>query len=369
MADFFAQIERMWDTIRRGQVPLPMVAAIAPDRCSPDGAAGVWIGRDEAYFTLRVNEMHLSANREWYVVYDPLVLVLTEFNYGNQRVTVPSVVGPNLIGKQAEGQTPKHGSLLLDMCVTGPCPYRGGDIDVSVSFYQIVRRNYAQKLLSVIERLSGALGAASQLAMIAKTGAALLEGVEGLLGLDGTVMLAGQRISLTTSPLDPLRTGFYAMITPPVPQNPDTLRVCDRRLYVSSAAGASDQTPYRESDFVLLGISGSEVRGDDSLLPFNDLKMDAMRALWDGADGVEIAKANLIAAYQQMRKNPDVTQREASVLFDHWLEEFEAERKRASKVRSMSDRRTRGTPPELATDMANALRRIEEKARVSDASE
>jgi hypothetical protein len=366
MADFFAQIERMWDTIRHGQLPLPMVAAIAPDRCAPDGAAGVWIRPDEAYFTLRVNEMHLSANREWYVVYDPLVLVLTEFNYGNQRVTVPRVVGPSLIGKQTEGQTPKHGSLLLDTSVAGPCPYRGGDIDVSISFYQIVRHNYARKLLSVVERLSGALGAAAQLSTIAKTGAALLEGVEGLLGLDGTVMLAGQRISLTPSPLDPLRTGFYAILTPPVPTHPDKLCVRDRRLHTSGAAGTRDRTPYRESDFVLLGISGSEVRGDDSLLPFNDLKMDAMRALWDGADGVEIAKANLIAAYQQMRTNPDVTKREASMLFDRWLIEFEEERKRVGKVRSMSDRRTRGTPPELAADVANALRRIEERARVSD---
>jgi hypothetical protein len=365
MTDFFDQIERVWDTIKRGQAPLPMIAAIAPDKCSPDGAAGAWIRRDEAYFTLRVNEMHLSANRQWYSVYDPLVLVVTEFNHGNRRVTVPSVVGPNLIRKQAVGQMPKHGSLLLDTCVTGPHPYRGGDIDVSVSFYRIERKNYAKTLFSVIERLSGALAAAGQLAMIARMGAALLDGVEGLLGLDGTVMLAGQRISLSTSPLDPLKTGFYAMIAPPLPQSPGALRVRDRRLHISRGGNGNDETPYQDSDFVLLGISGADARGDDSLLPFHDLKVDALMALWDRTDGVELAKANLIAAYQQMRKSPDVTQREASVLFDSWLVEFEEERKRATQVRSMPDRRTRGTPSDLATDMGNALRRIEEKTRLN----
>jgi len=214
--------------------------------------------------------MHLSTNRQWYSVYDPLVLIVTEFNHGNQRITVPTVVGPNLIRKQAAGQTPKHGSLLLDTCVTGPHPYKGGDIDVSVSFYQIERKNYARVLLSVVERLSMALGSVGQLPMIAKTGAALLEGVEGLLGLEGTVMLAGQRISLTTSPLDPLMTRFYAMIAPPVPAMPSMLRVRERRLYISSGTDAQEEVPYQDSDFVLLGISGSRERGDESLLPFHD---------------------------------------------------------------------------------------------------
>jgi hypothetical protein len=364
MPDFFDQIERLWDSMKRGQAPLPIVAAISPDNCSPEGAAGAWIRRDEAYFTLRVNEMHLSANRQWYSVYDPLVLVVTEFNHGNQRLTVPSVVGPNLIRKQAAGQTPKHGSLLLDTCVTGPHPYRGGDIDVSVSLYQIERKNYAKALFNVVERLSGALGAAGQLAMIARTGAALLEGVEGLLGLDGTMMLAGQRFSLSTSPLDPLRTGFHAMIAPPTSQSTGVLRVRDRRLYISRGANGNDETPYKDSDFVLLGISSSDARGDESLMPFHDLKVDALMALWDRTDGVELAKANLIAAYQQMRKSPDITQREATALFDRWLVEFEEERKRATQVRSMPDRRTRETPPELATDFGNALRRIEEKSRL-----
>ena len=86
-------------------------------------------------------------------------------------------------------------------------------------------------------------------------------------------------------------------------------------------------------------------------------------ALWDRTDAVELAKANLIAACQQMRKSPDVTQREAGALFDSWLVEFEAERNLATRVRSMSDRHIRGTPSALAMDMANALRRIEAKTR------
>ena len=65
------------------------------------------------------------------------------------------------------------------------------------------------------------------------------------------------------------------------------------------------------------------------------MKIDALTAVWDGEDGVKRGKANLIAAYQQMRRSPDVTAAEASRLFDTWLQEFDAEKRRAEQVRSM----------------------------------
>jgi hypothetical protein len=362
MADIFDQIERVWDTFKRGHAPLPVVAALPPHRCHPDGSAGAAIRRDEGYFTVRVNEMHLSSNRQWYTVYDPLVLVVCEFNHGRQRITVPTVIGPNLILKQAQSQNPRHGSVLFDTRVTGPHPYRGGDVDVSVSFYQVQRMNYARTLIGLVERLSGVIGAAGQLSMIAKTGAALLEGVEGLLGLEGTVMLAGLRICLATSPLDPFSTGFYGMIAPPVPGNPGGFLVRDRRLYVDSAERG--ESPYRDSDFVLLGISASATRDDESLLPFFDLKTDALNALWEGEDGLERAKANLIAAYQQMRKCPDITAHEAGILFDKWLGELDAERARVEQLRPMAlNDDHEHVQTALIHDLSAALRRVEEKTR------
>jgi hypothetical protein len=38
---------------------------------------------------------------------------------------------------------------------------------------------------------------------------------------------------------------------------------------------------------VLLSITGAEARGDENLLPFYPLKVDALTALWDGDDGVK----------------------------------------------------------------------------------
>jgi hypothetical protein len=132
------------------------------------------------------------------------VVVVAEFNHAQERVVVPTVVGPNLIRKQGSSDQPRYGVVLLDTRVTGPHPYRGGDVDISVSFYQVQRANHARALLKVVDSLSAALGAPGELQTIAKAGGALLQGVEGLLGLRETTCLAGHRISMATSPFDPI---------------------------------------------------------------------------------------------------------------------------------------------------------------------
>src|SRR5262249_43370056 len=117
-------------------------------------------------------------------------------------------LAPNLIRKQAPSDRPRYGSVLLDTRVAGPHPYCGGDVDISVSFYQVQRANHAHALLKVVDSLSAAFGGAGDFPFIAKTGGALLEGVEGLLRLKETAYLAGHRISLAISPLDPFTAGF-----------------------------------------------------------------------------------------------------------------------------------------------------------------
>jgi hypothetical protein len=342
--------------IRAGNWPLPKVATISPDRCRPADLAGYPIIRDQMYFTIYINEIYLADHRQWWTDYDPLVIVVTEFNHAQERVVVPTVIGPNLIRKQAPPDQPRCGVVVLDTRVTGPHPYRGGDVDISVSFLRVQRADHARTLLDVVDRLSAVLGAPGELEMIAKTGAALLQGVEGLLGLREATYLTGHRLSMATSPFDPFTAGYSALIAPPpTPTDPAGLRVEDRRLYIDAESGSR---PYRDSDFVLLSITGTKARGDEDRLPFYPLKVDALSALWDGEDGVKRGKANLIAAYQQMRRSPDVTAAEATRLFDLWLQEFESEKQRAAQVRSMPIGYREAKPDPLVHELDDAVRRL-----------
>ena len=226
---------------------------------------------------------------------------------------------------------------------------------MSVGFYRVQRANHARVLLKVVDSLSAAFAGPGELQTIAKTGGTLLEGVGGLLGLHETTCLTGHRISMASSPFDPFAAGFSALIAPLAPKDLASLRVEDRRLFIEADGGAR---PYRDSDFVLLSIIGSEERGDENLLPFYPLKVDALSALLDGEEGVKRGKANLIAAYQQMRRSPDETVAEATCLFDAWLQEFDAEKKRAEQVRSMPVLRHEAEPSPLARHLNDALRRL-----------
>jgi hypothetical protein len=352
MSGVFDPVVTGWDRIRKRHQPLPAVASIPPAKCRPADTAGYPIKRDQMYFTLHINEMHLAENRQWWTAYDPLVVVVTEFNYAQERVAIPTVIGPNLIRQHAQSDQPRYGVVLLDTRVTGPHPYRGGDVDISVGFYRVQRANSAHTLLKVVDSLSASLGAPGELLTIAKTGGALLEGVEALLGLHETTYLAGHRISSASSPFDAFAAGFSPLIAPPAPKDLGNLRVEDRRLYLEENGGVQ---PYRGSDFVLLSMTGTEMRGDENLLPFYHLKVDALSALWDDEVGVRRGKAYLITAYHQMRKSPDVTAAEASRLFDAWLQEFEAEKKRSDQVRSMPFARQEG---KLVRDLDDAVRRL-----------
>lgn len=353
MAELFDPVVKAWNALRRGTLATPQVSTLP--RFTPVEAAGYPIVKDRMYFELRVSELHLADNREWWSAFDPMVVVVAEYDYGREHVARPAVVGPSLIRTQAPTDQPRHGVVLLDSLVVGPNPYRGGNVDVSVSFYRVKRSNSARALLKMVDHLSGALPGAGEMAAVAKVGGALLDGVEGLLGLEDTTYLAGHRLALRPTPLDPLTACFSALVAPPAPP-PGQLMVQDRRLYVDDGAAAQ---PYRGSDFVLLSLAGTEARGNEHALSFYALKEEALAALaGEGEEALKRGKANLIAAYQQMRQSNDVTPVEAGRLFEIWLKEFEDEEKRYERMRAMPLDRHVHAADALRTDLNAAVGRL-----------
>jgi hypothetical protein len=355
MSELLTGAASAWRQIRDGKMPLPVAEKIPDKHCFPAGVAGYPVFRDKMYFSIRVNEMYLRENFKWLTAYDPLVVVVVEFNYGKTRVVIPRIIGPDLITRHIPSGQPQHGTVLENTLVTGPHPYRGGDVDISIGFYRIERINYGRSLLKLVENLSGLFGVA-QLSMIVQTGKALLEGLQGVLGLEQTAYLAGHRISAAPSPLQPFSAGFSALIVPPTSQKPSDMLVRDGRLYVKNADGV--EARYTESDFVLMSVTGSQERQDEKLFPFYELKVKALAALMDGDDGLKRAKANLIAAYQQMRESEDLTGVEVGTLFDSWLRDFELEEERITKIRALPYNASEPTLDPFVADLNNVVGRL-----------
>ena len=119
------------------------------------------IVRDRAYFKLYINELFLAEGRNWWATYDPVVLVITEFVYDKGRISVPMIVGPNMI-QQKMGSLP-HGVVLHDTRVAGPYPFRGGPVAVTVILYKVKHHDYARSLLRFVESVSSAVGVPADL--------------------------------------------------------------------------------------------------------------------------------------------------------------------------------------------------------------
>jgi hypothetical protein len=331
MSDFLDYLWKKWNVVRQGSTPVPTVEMISSERCFPEESAGYLIKTDQMYFTVRVNQMHLAANRKWWVTYDPLVVVVVEFDYGDKRVAIPKIVGPALIPDPVQGGAPEHGVIVEDTLIVGPHPYRGGDVTLSVRFYRLQRDDLVRSILATVGTLSKAVANLKELESAIAIGSAILDGLEGLLRLKTTVCLAAFRNSLAPAVHRPFRAQSGVLVTPPAPSNISDLRVVSGRLHIDTPAGV---VPYRDSDFVLLSVEGIERRED--LKPFSSRKVEALKALNDGKDGSIRAKSLLLTVYNDMLDSPDMTVDQADEVYSTWRSELVKRERLVNSRQSLS---------------------------------
>jgi hypothetical protein len=320
-----ALVERwrgLWDDIRRNRTRLPARIAVPPghvargqDDPNEDFRA------DEHYFVVRVNELYLTYDRDWFVKYDPMVLVVTEFTYDDQEHAVPFVVGPSLLGQH--GTEAPAGMVFSDTRVAGIHPYRGGRLTLSVVLSRVQRENYATKLLEVVESTAGVLDFATALGVYVKVAGVVLDGVQALFGLDnGAQPLLGHRKEFEPDAGDTLAPGYFALIDVPEEQlDPGRLWVRDRQLRIGETLETS--SPFREADYVLYSILQADRRGDERLLPFYSI-VERMRreATSRAKDDWELAKADMTYLWQALVLSPDLTGQQASDLRTHYVAEL-----------------------------------------------
>jgi hypothetical protein len=328
MEDLLTSLWSTWNRIAATHITQAALFHIPAQQCLPEGTAGNWIHAEKMYFTIRLNEMYLAANQQWFVNFDPLVLVVTEFDYGSNRVAIPAVVGPELIPDPRKGGAPKYGSVIEDIPVAGPYPYRGGDVVLSVRFYKVPTTNLVRSIMKTIGGLAHLSSSLHELEVALGVASAILAGVEGLLGLETTSSLAAYRGSLAPSVAKPFRAQVAALVTPPIPSAADSLWSIDGRLCL----GPEKARRYAASDFVLVSVEGSETRTDVSKLPFGRRRGAALRALTEGAEGLTRAKGILLTAYAEMLESLEMTAPNADKVFDSWLQEYEVRKALVERV-------------------------------------
>jgi hypothetical protein len=278
-----------------------------------------------------LNELFLAEGRNWWATYDPVAIVITEFGYDNGRISVPLIVGPNLITANNPGLP--HGIVLRDTCVAGPYPFRGGNVAITVILYKVKHQDYAQGMLRFVEDLSAAIGTPADIGMLTKVGATVLDGLESILSLGDTVPVAGHRIEIDTSTLKGFVSSYTALIAER-DVDMSQLRVEDRRLRQQQPDGTTAK--FEGADYVLYSVLGRDRRGEENTLPFHQSFLQARNAaLVNDPDSWKRAKAMLLSIYEQMVLCPDLTLPEADALFDSYRTDLLSMRKKSQDLHAM----------------------------------
>jgi hypothetical protein len=324
MTDWLSNVNRLLERLKGSALTVPTVEWLPPAQCIPSDQAGPKIRKESSYFAVRINEVCLREGRRLWQEYDPMVLVTTEFNHVEPATTVPFVVGPILFNKfkSTIGSDLPHGLIYRNILVAGPHPFRGGNFALTIVLYKVARINYAKDMLKIVENLSAAVGAPANIGLLTKVSNVLLDGLESLLNLEGTVPLIGARIELDSF-VDGLSPGF-GILSNDTRTPLDMLRVSNGRLTIDGSG-----KPYCGSDYVLFSVVGLNKREDENTLPFYELKRQAIDALLSGgAGGWDRAKALLMTMYQQMVLCPDLIRAEADAIFEDVKEQLLGIRKK-----------------------------------------
>jgi hypothetical protein len=290
---------------------------------------------NEGYFTVVVNEMFLTHEREWVSKYDPLVTVVSEFIYDSEMKTVPVVVGPALLQEGLAENTPV-GMTYRNTRAAGPHPFRGGRLILTVILSRVQRTDHAKDLLNLVQLGGKALDYASALSPYLKVAEVLTNGVESILGLDGTRPVIGHREEHDADAPGGFVPGYFAMFD--LPENDvkaNRLWVKGNRLFEGDSADTAK--PFTRGDFVLYSVSPAARRSDFDLLPLAPLHRRVMREANTAVAGAwDNAKVSLATLIQDARESPDLSKTHREELIAEWKVEAKKLHTEAEEMATLS---------------------------------
>jgi hypothetical protein len=298
---FFTYLDRL---IR--QQSRPPAAFTIPDDHLLDGLeAGVdrFLQPQTSYFEIRLKQMYLKNQREYWRDFRPFSTFVTGFVHGGQMRELPFVVGPERLGEQAAalgGDAVEY----LNLRVAGPFPYEGDDLQLFGALSRLEANNWAVQTLSLLETVAKAFDA-SQVTRYLDIAAPLVKGIEGFFGMQNVELRLGMQ-QVYEQPVgrggvrpNTLRARHELLLNVPDQNLSAAMRqqfwVKEGRLFFGEQERAA--RPYHDADFLLLEIRPLRDRGDYTTFHFHTLNWNETRkALWEGSEETARQKLRLTAA-------------------------------------------------------------------------
>lgn len=334
MSSISDRMNKLWENARRGHSALQSALIIPKENIVPPLVYSSALQAHKHYFQIRINQLFLKYDREWFATFDPTVMVATDFLYGSSRVSVPSMVGPRIF--ESKGVSVPTGSIISDTRVAGLYPYRGGRISLKFVLYKTQRDNKLRQLLNLLENTAGAIDYGTALSQYLRIADAIVSGIEGLLGIGQTVPVLAYSKEFDPTAGDELAESYILLIDRPERElNTREFWVINNKLYTGSSP--SSVVPYEATDFVLVSLRKTTERDDIQSLPFYPMWEQAVKEATLPYEGHwKLAKASLASLYQAMVLSPDLTEDHVTTLRGHFIELLQQRRQEAVELSSLS---------------------------------
>ena len=338
MGGFIQLWNRVVGTLKNGPSEAPTAIAVPRNQIDENrnGEMNASFRKDESYFQVLINEMYLRYDRQWLNAIDPVVYVVSEFQYNQEPQLVPFLLGPSLLKKKGvPDQYASRGIIFRNESVSSLHPYRGGGLTLTVILCQARGDNLARPLLGVLEKTTDALGFSPALAPYTKIANILIDGFDSLFSAGGITPLVALRDSFGPNYNILFQPGYFALLDA-TNVDPAGLWVKDRQLM--QGKDWNSLQPYREADYVLYSIVAPKdnVRDDTDSLPFSDAWQQIWKLAGSGKAGDwDEAKRQMAVLNDTIAFSPDLTASQAEKLCDERWDKLKAHHDKAQAHAAM----------------------------------
>lgn len=273
----------LWNSLIREKTFTTAAFRILPDRVLRTDISRETSGfvPRATYFELRLSQMFLQYQREYWRDFIPMASMMTEFIFNGTRTTVPILIGPERL---ASAQQVARGDMVdyFNTRVAGPYPYQGDDISLFAGLFRIEVNNWAKRTLSLFETVAEAFDP-TRLSSYINIARPLLTGLEGFLGMKEVEMRLGRQKSYMqqvdgaapadNATTDVLQPAFEVHIRAESSQfSPAERRkfwVYENRLFYGD--NENNIRPYSSADFMLMRFVPLATRNDFVTFDFHKI--------------------------------------------------------------------------------------------------
>jgi hypothetical protein len=320
-----SKISEIWNRLVQSPTTIPPSLQIPKERIIDANFDSTPFKAKEAYFEIRIAEQFLKNKREYWIEYNPLTVVLTEFIYDSVRSNFPFVIGPSLLNGigQLEGN---ERIRYKNTRVVGPTPYIGDDVTLFLGLFRVKTKDWAKQALGLLETVAKVFDS-TKLSSYVNISGPLTDGIESFFDMgDQMQFRLGQRNSFAdpeSSQTNSFVPGYYVVVR--ADQNLiDNSKFWIKNEQLYYGIDKDNLTLYSEYDYLLYKIIKTNLRNDYTTFNFNKIYGQVQKLIWQ--DNLQKAKETFQSVLYEIRSCSDLIESQAKQLTLFYSTKFEEER-------------------------------------------